>query len=478
MDVKAPKFARRDTLHDELAAGFTLVELMIAMTISLVVLAALVGVFVNTSQSTREMAKINSMIDNGRYAVQLLQADLEHGAFWGGYLPQFDDLTSSAAPGDVPGNVPNPCQPYSNWDSNYVTSLIGISIQAYDALPAGAGCLAPLLQRAGTDVLVVRHAELCIPGATNCDVDVPGALYFQTSFCAAEQNAGSAQMGSTNSITLSSGASSTSNIYVGLMLHTVAGIGSGQFRQISAYNGASNVAVVNTNWSAIPDSTTTYAFAYVLGTGPYALHKRDCAGTGLPVTLPITSGTVSDKRKFISEIYYIVDYPNPDYPTQLVPTLVRSQFDLSSGTLAQQAPVPLIDGIEGFKVVLGVDNVSKSGAPVDYTQPISWADPNNLVLPTNRGDGVPDRYVRCTTAIPCTAAQLVNVVAVKVYLLARDRDATPGYTDTKTYCLGEPQTDGTCPIASQYTPNDSYKRHMFITTARLVNVSGRRETPP
>jgi type IV pilus assembly protein PilW len=262
------------------------------------------------------------------------------------------------------------------------------------------------------------------------------------------------------------------------MLHTLSGTGAGQYRQISAYNGATNVAVVNTNWTTVPDNTTTFSFAYVLGTGSYPLHKRNCVGTALPATLPITSGTVSDKRKFISNVYYIADYPNPDYPAQLVPTLVRSQFDLSSGTLAQQAPVPLIDGIEAFKVVLGIDDVSKSAAAVNYAQPVSWANPNNLVLPTNRGDGAPDHYIRCTTAIPCTAAQLVNVVAVKAYLLVRDRDTTPGYADTKTYCLGEPDAFGTCPLASQYTPNDNYKRHMFITTARLVNVSGRRETPP
>jgi prepilin-type N-terminal cleavage/methylation domain-containing protein len=466
MDVKTGKFAPRSTLRHELTAGFTLVELMIAMTMSLIVLGA------------RELSKTNALIDNGRFAVQLLQADLEHGAFWGGYVPQFDDLTSSVVPGDVPNSVPNPCQPYNTWDSSYVTSLIGISVQTYDTLPTGVGCLSPLPQRAGTDVLVVRHAELCVPGAANCDADVPGALYFQTSFCAAEQNAGRAQMGSTNSITLSIGASSTTNNYVGLMLHTLAGTGLGQFRQISAYNGSSAVALVNSAWTTIPDSTTTYAFAYVLGTSAYPLHKRDCVGTGSPQTLPVTSGTISDKRKFISQIYYIADYPNPDYPAQLVPTLVRSQFDFSGGVLAQQAPVPLIDGIEAFKVVLGIDNVSKSGAAVDYTQPISWADPSNLVLPTNRGDGAPDLYIRCTTATPCAVAQLVNVVAVKVYLLVRDRDTTPGYTDTKTYCLGEPNTDGTCPAASKYVPNDSYKRHMFITTARLVNVSGRRETPP
>jgi type IV pilus assembly protein PilW len=262
-----------------------------------------------------------------------------------------------------------------------------------------------------------------------------------------------------------------------MMLHTTSGTGAGQFRQIIAYDGASRIATVSTPWTKGLDSTTTYAFAYMLGTGAYPLYQRDCVGTGTPGALPITAGTPADKRKFISNLYYVADYPNPDDPTQVVPTLVRSQFDLAGGTPAQQPPVPLMDGVEAFKVVLGIDNVSKSGAPVDYTQPIAWADPNNLVLPTNRGDGAPDQYIRCTTAVPCTVAQLMNAVSAKIYLLMRDRDVSYGFKDTKTYCLGEPNPDGTCPAASQYTPNDNYKRHLFITSVRVVNVSGRRETP-
>jgi len=128
-------------------AGFTLVELMIAMTISLLLMGALVSVFVNTSRSSAELAKTNGMIDSGRFAAQLLQTDIEHGGYWGGYVPQFDDLTATVAPGDVPANVPNPCQPYANWDGNYVTALIGIPVQTYDTLPAGTGCLAPVAQR-------------------------------------------------------------------------------------------------------------------------------------------------------------------------------------------------------------------------------------------------------------------------------------------------------------------------------------------
>jgi type IV pilus assembly protein PilW len=93
------------------------------------------------------------------------------------------------------------------------------------------------------------------------------------------------------------------------------------------------------------------------------------------------------------------------------------------------------------------------------------------------GDGAPDQYIRCTIATPCNTALLMNVVAAKVYLLMRDRDISRGFTDTKTYCLGEPNPDGSCPTASQYTPNDHYKRHLFVEAVRIVNVSGRRETP-
>jgi hypothetical protein len=450
---------------------------MVAITISLLVLASLVGLLVNTSRNNTELAKTNSMLENGRLAMQVLQIDVEHAGFWGGYLPQFDDFTSSVIPGDVPNAVPNPCQPYNTWSSDYVSELLGIPVQAYDTLPVGAGCLSPLPQHANTDVLLIRHADVCVAGAGTCAPQVAGALYFQSSFCAAEQDAGTARSAGPNTIALATTASATAGAYVGLVLHTVGGTGSGQFRRVSAYSGLSQIATVTDNWTISPDNTTIYAFPYVLGTAAYPLYKRNCVGTGSPQTLPITAGSNADVRKFISDLYYVTDYPDPDFPGQLVPTLVRSQFDLANATLAHQAAVPLVDGVEAFRVFLGIDNVSKTGNPVDYTQAIIWQDPTDLIAPVNRGDGVPDQYVSCTTAVPCTVAQLVNVVTVKVYALVRDRDVTAGYVDGKTYCLGPSNTDGSCPVSQQYLPNDSYKRHLFTTTIRVNNVSGRRNTP-
>jgi len=478
MALQSPRRPRLPTAHRS-SSGLTLIELMIAMTISLLILAALVAVFVNMSRTTNEMAKTNSLIENGRFAIQLLQDDLVHAGYWGGYLPQFDNLSFGGAPGDAPTAVPDPCAAYGTWDSTYRVNLLGTPVQAYDALPAGAGCLAPLAQRANSDVLVVRHAEPCVPGVGNCGANVAGRLYLQVPNCAAEANAGTAQLATSNTITLAASASVTTGDYVGLSIRTVSGIGLGQNRTISAYNGVTKVATVSTAWTVIPDSTTTYAFDYMLGTSAYPLHKINCIGTGSPATLPLTTaGTVADKRRWISNIYYISNFVNPDQPAEVIPTLVRSQFDLAGGTLAQQAPVAMIDGIDAFRVELGIDNISKSLAPVNYTQAIIWADPINQTLPTNRGDGAPDAFFHCTTAVPCTAAQLSNVVAVKIYVLARSRDKTPGYTDTKTYCLGATNTNGSCPAANLIAAaNDSYKRHVFTSSMRLINISGRRETP-
>jgi hypothetical protein len=299
------------------------------------------------------------------------------------------------------------------------------------------------------------------------------------SSCKAEKNAGTAQGAASNTLVLSGNASTISNTYVGLTLRTLSGIGAGQINSVISYNGGTQTATMSQPWSIIPDSTTTYSFEYMLGTTSFPLHKKDCVGTGTPASLPINGGTLADKRRFISNIYYVHEYPHPDAPREVIPTLVRSQFDLAGGTLAHQAPVALIEGIEGFRVVLGIDNVSDSGDPVSYTGAIAWADPTEKTSPTNRGDGAPDEFVRCTSATPCTAAQLTNVVAVKLYLLVRSRDRTPDHRDDRTYCLGERDADGGCPGENTIpAANDNYKRHVFATSVRLTNVSARRETPP
>jgi type IV pilus assembly protein PilW len=395
--------------------GFSLVELMVAITIGLLIVAALLALYLNITRTNAEMAKANSLIENGRFAIQLIQNDLVHAGFWGAHVPQFDDLTFAATPTDAPSaTVPNPCLDYSTpWSAAYKNDIVGIPVQAYGATPpSGPGCVTNFAtnKQVNTDVLVVRHAETCLPSVGNCEAYTANELYFQAPFCSLEG---------------------------GYILDPA------------------------------PDPVPDPALDPALDPAQYTLHKKDCVGTGTPPALPITSGTPADIRKFISNIYYVRDYAVT--AGDGIPTLMRSQFDLVGGTLAHQAAQPLIEGIEGFSVELGVDSVSDSGGAVVPTAAIVWADSTTKTSPTNRGDGIPDgAFIPCTDALPCTADQLTNVAAVKLYVLARDNLATPGYTDTKTYTLG----------STTLGPfSDSFKRHVFSTTVRLINVSGRRETP-
>jgi len=186
--------------------------------------------------------------------------------------------------------------------------------------------------------------------------------------------------------------------------------------------------------------------------------------------------TEAERRQFVSNIYYVRDFAVT--AGDGIPTLMRSQFDLDSTgtTLTQQPAVPFIEGIQAFRVEFGIDDVSRpfaaspNGAPVNYVQAVQWEDAKVRNIATNRGDGSPDgAFIRCAAATPCTADELMNVTAVKLYVLARSLEPSRGYTDSKTYDLGD-TTLG--PF------NDAFKRHLFVTTVRLPNVAGRRLTPP
>jgi len=387
-----PFSALRGSCSHQSLRGFTLIELMVSMVVGLLVLLAVTTLFVNVNRNNSEFNKTSILIENGRFAVQLLESDLIHAGFWGGHIPDFDNLTETTVPtsaavgGSVPSYIPDPCLAYSvaNWDTEYRTNLLGIAVQAYDAASVCSPLLPDIL--ANTDVLVLRHANTCVPGETNCEANIAGNLYFQKSNC--------------------------------------------------------------------NDDPPTDASPYIFNTAGHTLHDRDCT-------------TVAAVRKFISNIYYIRDYAATSGDG--IPTLMRAEFDLTGGTLAHQTAVPLIEGIEGFRVELGIDSFSKTGAGVNYAAAIAWLDETNKTTPINRGDGATDgAFVRCTTATPCTAAQLTDVVAVKLYVLARALAPTQGYTDTKTYNLG----------STALGPfNDQFKRHIFSTTVRLHNISGRRETP-
>lgn len=152
----------------------------------------------------------------------------------------------------------------------------------------------------------------------------------------------------------------------------------------------------------------------MLGTGGFTLRQKDCS-------------TAAPLRKYSVRIYYISSCDLCGSDT--IPTLKILKF--VDGT---QTTLPLTTGIENIQFDFGIDNTD---------------------------DGSPDIY----TATPA-AGDWQNVMAVRVNLLARNNEPTPGYVDDKSYQLGSLAI----PAA-----NDNYKRHAYSELVRAINPSGRRE---
>jgi len=155
--------------------GLSLIELMIAMTIGLLLLAALTTVFVNSSRSQAELARASQQIENGRFATQTLQDDIWHAGFYGRHIAY---VTAA------PAALPDPCS--TNVDTATVTptplqNSLAFALQGYNApgaVPAGlTPCLAEEDFVPGTDILVVRRAESRVVAPASL---APDTIYLQS----------------------------------------------------------------------------------------------------------------------------------------------------------------------------------------------------------------------------------------------------------------------------------------------------------
>jgi type IV pilus assembly protein PilW len=161
--------------------GFTLVEIMISLTLGMIVIAALLVVFSNASASRKEVERTSRQIENGHYAMQLLADEMRHAGYFAEFKP--DVLTT-------PATKPDPCA--TTVDA--LKAALALQVQGYDDA-AGASiptCISDV--RAGTDIFVVRRTSTCVRATTDCEGVVAGAPYFQASLCG-----GATELASTNS---------------------------------------------------------------------------------------------------------------------------------------------------------------------------------------------------------------------------------------------------------------------------------------
>lgn len=158
------------------AAGFSLIELMISITLGLLVMTAVLALFLDLSRSNSELAKMNRQIENGRFTIQLLQNEIWHAGYWDTYVPPLPSVVPPTA-------IPNPCADFAAWDAAYIANMYAIPVQGYVAGAAAPGDCNVTNPQADSDVLVIRHAATCIAGTANCENYNAGELYIQTQAC-------------------------------------------------------------------------------------------------------------------------------------------------------------------------------------------------------------------------------------------------------------------------------------------------------
>jgi len=146
--------------HNQSASqGFTLVELMIAITLGLFVIGGIIFLLMQTSSSSRQTTSLSRMQENARYTLNLLADELRHAGFYGKQLTQsgFEDSITTTISNDCGVNGASTKWVYdiASGSFQYETSKTAInSLQQcvadsdfYDGLDGN-----------GTDFLVVRSA--------------------------------------------------------------------------------------------------------------------------------------------------------------------------------------------------------------------------------------------------------------------------------------------------------------------------------
>jgi len=344
-------------------AGFSLIELMVAVTLGLLLILAMATLLAQQNKARAELENTAAQVENGRYALSILQSDIQLAGYYGEF----------SGPLAVPAALPNACETATIAD---IDASLALPLQGYNnvgttipgtlsgCLVAGNAVLVAANHVAGTDILVIRRLQAADPAALPSIADAkasnPKRIFVQTS---------------PNGRVINRGENDTS----------------------------------------------------------FTLLKKDGV-------------TPADLRAYVERIYFVspcnvyesgqstcttgADGGNP------IPTLKRLELSAVGGATAFVL-TPLVEGVENMQLDYGLNSVDDVGAP---------ASPF-IVAPT--------------------LAEWPEVVAVKISLLVRNPTETFGLDDTKTYNLGLAGTVG--PF------NDGYKRHVYSSSVRVVNVSGRKE---
>lgn len=318
-------------------AGFSLVELMIAMTIGLILTSMLAIVFQNVSKANSEQFLAAEQQENGRFAMEMLTNDLRTAGFYGefGTLPPAG--AALAGPCTIPAQTEITAATSDSPMAFYVQGYPAASVAASASIPAGCSAwIDSATLKPGSDILVVRRLSTtplidseASPAVLSATA-VEGEIYAQTSY-------------GTMSIQYGAGAI------------------------VDGSKKATGVATV--------------------------LTRKDFsqAAAGTPPVRPTTAAYI---RKLQVHVYFVAKCREGSGTNGKctaadddIPTLKRLELGPDDVHNPSMSLVPLVEGIEFMKVYYGLDTTSAiSGKDLDgivdsvVATPLTVADWQNVVM--------------------------------------------------------------------------------------------------
>lgn len=148
-------------------AGFSLIEMMVAMAIGVVILLAVSEVFINNNRTRTEIENTTRQIENGRYAMQLLESELSNAGFFGEAGKQSFPATLWRCPKT----------------EAQLRDAMGVPVYGQNNINSGSqpSCLTDY--KFGNDYLAVRRSSTCAVGSSGCDAFKSSYFHIQVSAC-------------------------------------------------------------------------------------------------------------------------------------------------------------------------------------------------------------------------------------------------------------------------------------------------------
>jgi type IV pilus assembly protein PilW len=149
--------------------GFSIIELMIAMTLGMMLITAVISIFLSSNKNFSQNDRYARLQENGRFALRLVTKELTMANFWGGMTE----------PSDIDTTIPLGAQCNLQLDTSN-DFLVADNVTASAASTLSGGCVASGTFQPFTDMFVIKHVAGKGYSQTEVANMKPGAPYVIT----------------------------------------------------------------------------------------------------------------------------------------------------------------------------------------------------------------------------------------------------------------------------------------------------------